>query len=69
MNIRPTCARSTLRLVAATTYTQPAGVPHITYDTYFGEAGALQIDTEDRLHAACITASSLCPSGSRTNAA
>ncbi len=29
----------------ATTYTQPAGVPHLTYDTYFGEAGALQIDT------------------------
>ncbi len=29
----------------ATTYTQPAGVPHLTYDTYFGEGGALQIDT------------------------
>ncbi len=29
----------------ATTNTQPAGVPHLTFDTYFGEAGALQIDT------------------------
>lgn len=36
---------STVFWTPATTYTQPAGVPHLTYDTYFGEAGALQIDT------------------------
>jgi hypothetical protein len=35
---------STIFWTPATTYTQPAGVPHLTYDTYFGEAGALQID-------------------------
>ncbi len=36
---------STTFWTPATTYTQPAGVLHITYDTWFGEAGALQIDT------------------------
>ncbi len=29
----------------ATTYTQPYLVPHVTYDTYFGEQGSLPIDT------------------------
>ncbi len=29
----------------ATSDTQPALVPHLTYDTHFGEGGALQIDT------------------------
>lgn len=36
---------STTFWTPATTYTQPGGVPHLTYDTYFGERGALQIDT------------------------
>ena len=36
---------STTFWTPATTYTQPAPVPHLTYDTYFGEQGALQIDT------------------------
>jgi hypothetical protein len=36
---------STTFWTPATTYTQPALVPHLTYDTYFGEQGALQIDT------------------------
>ncbi len=36
---------STTFWTPATTYTQPLGVPHLTYDTYFGEQGALQIDT------------------------
>lgn len=36
---------STTFWTPATTYTQPALVPHLTYDTYFGEKGALQIDT------------------------
>jgi hypothetical protein len=35
---------STVLWTPATTDTQAAGVPHLTYDTYFGEAGALQID-------------------------
>ncbi len=36
---------STTFWTPATTYTQPVGVPHLTYDTYFGEKSALQIDT------------------------
>ncbi|GAO04050.1 hypothetical protein [Anaeromyxobacter sp. PSR-1] len=36
---------STTFWTPATTYTQPALVPHLTYDTYFAEQGALQIDT------------------------
>lgn len=36
---------STTFYTPATTYTQPVGVPHLTYDTYFGEKGALQIDS------------------------
>jgi hypothetical protein len=36
---------STTFWTPATTYTQPFAVPHLTYDTYFGEQGALQIDT------------------------
>lgn len=36
---------STTFWTPATTYSQPVGVPHLTYDTYFGEQGALQIDT------------------------
>jgi hypothetical protein len=36
---------STTFWTPATTYTQPLGVPHLTYDTYFGEQGNLQIDT------------------------
>src|SRR5512144_1661634 len=36
---------STTFWTPATTYSQPLGVPHLTYDTYFGEQGALQIDT------------------------
>lgn len=35
---------STTFWTPATTYTQPYLVPHITYDTYFGEQGALPID-------------------------
>lgn len=43
-----TAARATPSTVVwtpATTYTQPFLVPHITYDTYFGERTAYQIDT------------------------
>jgi hypothetical protein len=36
---------STTFWTPATIYTQPAGVPHITYDTYFSEQNAFQIDT------------------------
>src|SRR5512133_92158 len=36
---------STTFWTPATTETQPPLVPHLTYDTYFGEMGALQIDT------------------------
>lgn len=36
---------STTWWTPATTYVQPYLVPHLTYDTYFGEAGALPIDT------------------------
>lgn len=36
---------STVVWTPATTYTQPFLVPHITYDTYFGERTAYQIDT------------------------
>jgi hypothetical protein len=36
---------STTYWTPATTYTQPYLVPHITYDTYFGEPGAYPIDT------------------------
>lgn len=36
---------STTFWTPATTYTQPSLVPHLTYDTYFAEGGALQIDT------------------------
>jgi hypothetical protein len=36
---------STTFWTPATTYTQPLFVPHLTYDTYFAEQGALQIDT------------------------
>jgi hypothetical protein len=36
---------STTYWTPATTYVQPFLVPHLTYDTYFGETGAYQIDT------------------------
>ncbi len=36
---------STTFWTPATTYTQPVGVPHVTYDTYFAERTSLQIDT------------------------
>ncbi len=36
---------STTYWTPATTYTQPYLLPHITYDTYFGEPGAYPIDT------------------------
>lgn len=36
---------STTYWTMATTYTQPYLVPHITYDTYFGEPGAYPTDT------------------------
>ncbi len=36
---------STTYWTPSTTYTQPYLVPHITYDTYFGEPGAYPIDT------------------------
>lgn len=36
---------STVVWSPATTYVQPAGVPHLTYDTYFAEKGAYAIDT------------------------
>ncbi len=36
---------STVMWTPATTYTQPYLVPHLTYDTYFAEAGAYPIDT------------------------
>ncbi len=36
---------STAFWTPATTYTQPYLVPHVTYDTYFGEQGSLPIDT------------------------
>lgn len=36
---------STTFWTPATTYTQPYLVPHVTYDTYFGEPGAYPIDT------------------------
>lgn len=36
---------STTYWTPATTYVQPYLVPHITYDTYFGEPGAYPIDT------------------------
>ncbi len=36
---------STTYWTPATTYTQPFLVPHLTYDTYFGEPGAYGIDT------------------------
>ncbi len=42
---RAAATPSTTFWTPATTYTQPLGVPHLTYDTYFGEQGALQIDT------------------------
>jgi len=35
---------STVVWTPATTYTQPFLVPHLTYDTYFGEQGSLQND-------------------------
>jgi len=36
---------STTYWTPATTYVQPFLVPHLTYDTYFGEKGAYPIDT------------------------
>ena len=36
---------STTFWTPATTYTQPYLVPHVTYDTYFGEPGAYPVDT------------------------
>jgi hypothetical protein len=36
---------STTYWTPATTYVQPYLVPHLTYDTYFGESGAYPIDT------------------------
>jgi hypothetical protein len=36
---------STTYWTPATTYVQPYLVPHVTYDTYFGETGAYPIDT------------------------
>jgi len=36
---------STVYWSPATTYVQPYLVPHLTYDTYFGEAGAYPINT------------------------
>ena len=36
---------STTYWTVATTYTQPYLVPHVTYDTYFGEPGAYPVDT------------------------
>ena len=36
---------STTYWTPATTYVQPYLVPHLTYDTYFGETGAYPIDT------------------------
>lgn len=36
---------STVFWTPATTYTQPYLLPHLTYDTYFGEPGAYPIDT------------------------
>lgn len=36
---------STTYWTPATTYVQPYLVPHLTYDTYFGEPGAYPIDT------------------------
>lgn len=36
---------STVWWTPATTYVQPYGVPHITYDTYFGELGYYPVDT------------------------
>ena len=36
---------STTYWTVATTYTQPFLVPHVTYDTYFGEPGAFPVDT------------------------
>ena len=36
---------STTFWTPATTYVQPFGVPHITYDTYFSDKGAYPIDT------------------------
>lgn len=36
---------STAFWTPATTYTQPYLVPHVTYDTYFGEPGSMPIDT------------------------
>jgi hypothetical protein len=36
---------STTFWTPATTYTQPHLVPHVTYDTYFGEQGSYPIDT------------------------
>jgi hypothetical protein len=35
---------STTFWTPATTYVQPFGIPHLTYDTYFGEKGAYPID-------------------------
>jgi hypothetical protein len=35
---------STTFWTPATTYTQPLGLPHLTYDTYFAEQSAFQID-------------------------
>jgi hypothetical protein len=35
---------STTFWTPATIYTQPLGVPHLTYDTYFAESGAMPID-------------------------
>jgi hypothetical protein len=40
-----TATPSTTFWTPATTYTQPYLVPHITYDTYFGEPSAYPIDT------------------------
>lgn len=36
---------STTFWTPSTTYTQPYLVPHLTYDTYFGELGAYPVDT------------------------
>jgi len=36
---------STTFWTPATAYVQPFGIPHLTYDTYFGEPGAFPIDT------------------------
>ena len=36
---------STTYWTMGTTYTQPFLVPHITYDTYFGEPGSFPVDT------------------------